>query len=89
VARRLKDLSGSIRNIALSVAFLTADADGVVRMEPLACTARRELKKLGKVFIERRPGLRRFVAMESSSGYAKGFVLLPNRWVVERSSNPP
>jgi ATP-dependent 26S proteasome regulatory subunit len=48
LARRLEISGGSIRNIALSAAFLAADAGGVVRMEHLACAARRELQKLGK-----------------------------------------
>jgi hypothetical protein len=48
LARRLEISGGSIRNIALSAAFLAADGDGVVRMEHLASAARRELQKLGK-----------------------------------------
>ena len=53
LARRLEIAGGSIRNIALSAAFLAADDDGVVRMEHLATAARRELQKLGKPVSDR------------------------------------
>ncbi|MFL5384366.1 MAG: AAA family ATPase [Longimicrobiaceae bacterium] len=53
LARRLEVPGGSIRNIALAAAFLAADGDGVIRMEHLACAARRELQKIGKALSDR------------------------------------
>ncbi len=49
---RLNLAGGHIRNIALGAAFLAAKDDVPVRMDHLACAARRECQKLGRPLAE-------------------------------------
>ena len=53
LAQRWKFSGGSIRNVALSAAFLAARDDGEMAPEHLLWAARREFQKLGKLVDER------------------------------------
>lgn len=55
LARRLPLAGGSLRNIALSAAYLAAGNGCVLTMEHLLAGARREYAKLGKLWQEDRP----------------------------------
>jgi hypothetical protein len=52
LARRYKLAGGSIRNILLGAAYLAAADGGVVTMEHLQHSARRELQKMGRLVVE-------------------------------------
>lgn len=51
IARKFEITGGSIRNIALSAAFLAAQNGGNVNMDHLIQATRREYKKMGKVLV--------------------------------------
>src|SRR5262249_13370799 len=46
---------GSIRNAALSAAFIAADTDGVISMKTVLEAVRRELRKLGRLLDDDHP----------------------------------
>jgi SpoVK/Ycf46/Vps4 family AAA+-type ATPase len=52
LAHKLKFSGGSIRNVALSAAFLAAGNSGHVRMEHIVCAARREFQKMGRLCVK-------------------------------------
>jgi ATP-dependent 26S proteasome regulatory subunit len=52
LAHKFKLTGGSIRNIALSAAFLAAQGDEPVRMQHLIRATRRELRKLGRLCVK-------------------------------------
>jgi len=52
LARKFKLAGGSIRNIALSAAFLAAEDEGAIRMDHLIRATRRELQKLGRLCVK-------------------------------------
>lgn len=51
LAHKLKLSGGSIRNIALSAAFLAAANSGHVGMEHIVCAAKREFQKMGRLCV--------------------------------------
>lgn len=51
LAQKLKLSGGSIRNIALSAAFLAAGNSGHVSMEHIICATKREFQKVGKLCV--------------------------------------
>jgi SpoVK/Ycf46/Vps4 family AAA+-type ATPase len=52
LAHRLKLSGGNIRNIALNAAFLAAENSGHVQMSHIINATRRELQKMGRLFVE-------------------------------------
>ncbi|HEX8140081.1 MAG TPA: AAA family ATPase [Pyrinomonadaceae bacterium] len=52
LAHRLKLSGGNIRNIALNAAFLAAENSGHVQMGHIISATRRELQKMGRLFVE-------------------------------------
>jgi SpoVK/Ycf46/Vps4 family AAA+-type ATPase len=52
LAQKLKLSGGSIRNIALSAAFLAAGNSGHVSMEHIICATKREFQKVGKLCVK-------------------------------------
>ena len=52
LAHKFKVTGGSIRNIALSAAFMAAEEDEAVRMYHLIRATRRELRKLGRLCVK-------------------------------------
>jgi ATP-dependent 26S proteasome regulatory subunit len=52
MARQFELAGGSIRNIAVSAAFLAADNSGIVKMMHLLHATRREFQKMGKVVLD-------------------------------------
>lgn len=52
LAQRLKLPGGNIRNIALNAAFLAAANSGHVQMGHIISATRRELQKMGRLFVE-------------------------------------
>jgi len=52
LAQKLKLSGGSIRNIALSAAFLAAENSGHVSMEHIICATKREFQKVGKLCVK-------------------------------------
>ena len=55
LAREIRLAGGNIKNIALAAAFLAADEGSAIRMSHLLQAARREFKKIGRIWNEEKP----------------------------------